>query len=387
MTSKRVPGAEPPNAWTARLAARRAARLPVADLAAFDPTRTGLSPLPEAAAALAAVGPLAYEPDPRGAFAARAAVAGYFAARGLQVSPEVVLLTSSTSESYAHLLRLLADPGEAVAVPAPSYPLFEPLARAEGVEVRPYTLRYDGAWHLDRGSLEAALRGARAAITVEPNHPTGSSLAADDRAFLAAAAASAGAAIVADEVFGDHAWPGADPPVSWLAAESPVPTFVLGGLSKLCGLPHLKLGWLVAAGPPAPRAAALTALEWLADLYLSVGAPVQAALPALLELRHGFAARVRTRVGENLARWDALAAARPALTRLRASAGWSVVLRVPAERSAEAWALELLDRGVALHPGDFYDLGGGEHLVASLLADPADTAAACAALSELLLPR
>lgn len=387
MTSKRVPGAEPPNAWTARLAARRAAGLPVANLAVFDPTRTGLAPLAEAAAALAAVGPLAYEPDPRGALAARTAVAACLAGRGLQVSPEVILLTSSTSESYAHLFRLLADPGEAVAVPAPSYPLFEPLARAEGVEVRPYALRYDGAWHLDRGSLEAALRGARAVITVEPNHPTGSSLTADDRAFMAAAAASAGAAIVADEVFGEHAWPGEEPPVSWLAGEWPVPTFVLGGLSKLCGLPHLKLGWLVAAGPAAPRAAALAGLEWLADLYLSVAAPVQAALPALLELRHGFVARVRARVAENLARWDALAAERPTLTRLRGSAGWSVVLRVPAERTAEAWALELLDRGAAVHPGDFYDLGGGEHLVASLLADPADTGVACAALSELLPAR
>lgn len=384
MPSRRVPAAQTPNDWTRLLAARRAAGGPLADLTDSNPTRLGLSPLAEAAAALAAVWPGAYEPDARGLPEARRAVAGALRSRGLDAEPEAVVLTSGTSESYAHLLRLLADPGDTVLFPSPGYPLLEPLARAEGVEARSYRLEHDGAWHLDRDSFAAAARGARAAVLVEPNHPTGSSLDPGDRAFVEDTAAREGLAIVADEVFGDHPWPGAGRLPSWLDGPRRVPTFVLGGLSKLCGLPHLKVAWIVAAGPAPAREEALRGLAWLADLYLSVGQPVQAALPALLELRHDFGRAVRDRVAGNLATLDALAAERPVLSRLAGAGGWSAVLRLPASHTAEGWALALLERGVAVHPGDFYDFGRGEHLVVSLVADPGDVRAGCEALGRLL---
>jgi aspartate/methionine/tyrosine aminotransferase len=163
-----------------------------------------------------------------------------------------------------------------------------------------------------------------------------------------------------------------------------VPTFVLGGLSKLCGLPHLKLGWIAAAGPAHVRARALAALEWVNDLFLGVSGPVQAALPALLELRRGFAARVGGRVAANLATLDALARERPELTRLPADGGWSAVLRMPASRTGEAWVVALLDRGVAAHPGEFYDFEHGEHLVVSLVAREEDVRAGRAALAAEL---
>lgn len=386
MLSRRVPPAVAmePNAWTRRLAARVSAGLPVADLTASNPTKLGLSPLAEAAAALAAVWPDAYEPHPRGMPSAREAVAGMLAARAPRVDPGRIVLTSSTSEGYALLLKLLADPGDALLFPAPSYPLLEPLARAEGVEARAYRLAYDGAWHLDRDAFAERARGARAVVLVEPNHPTGSCLDTADRAFVEETAEREGLAIVSDEVFGDHPWPGRGPLPTWLDAPRRVPTFVLGGLSKLCGLPHLKLGWIVAAGPAPACERSLAGLEWLADLSLSVASPVQCALPALLELRRQFARRVRERVGENLARLDALARDRPQLARLPGEGGWSAVLRVPGARTAEAWALALLDRGVAVHPGDFYDFERGEHLVASLIAEPADVGAGCEALAREL---
>lgn len=368
--SHRVPPIAEPNAWTRALAARREAGETVLDLTDADPTRAGLSPLVEAAEALARVGPLGYAPEPRGTAAARAAVASALADRGPEPPLDDLVLTASTSEAYAHLFRLLANPGEAVLVPTPSYPLFEPIARAEGVAVRPYPLRFDGAWHLDRAALEAAAAGARAIVTVEPNHPTGTCLDPDDRAFLERLAVRTGAAIVADEVFGEHPLPGHGPLPTW-RGEREVLTFVLGGLSKRCGLPQLKLGWIAVAGPGDAKREALARLEWLGDLFLSVGSPVQAALPELLALRHAFTERVRERITANLAALDAMLAAHPACTRLPAHGGWTCVLRVPATRSDEAWALALLERGVAIHPGHFYDLAPGEHLVASLIVEPA----------------
>lgn len=382
--SQRVPASFEPNEWTRRLAARRAAGRPPADLTVADPVRLGLSPLEEASAALAAVWPTPPAPDPRGAPAARRSLAACLARQWTGADPDHLMLTASTSESFAHLLRALADPGEPVAVPAPSYPLFEPLARAEGVEPRRYRLAFDGDWHLDRGSFAHAAAGARVVVLVEPNHPTGSCLDGSDRAFAEETAEREGAALVVDEVFATHAWPGAPPPRSWLAGPRRVPTFVLGGLSKLCGLPHLKLGWIAAAGPAQARAEALAALEWVSDLFLSVGGPVQAALPALLELRRPFAARVGQRLAANLTALEALVRERPELTLPRASGGWSAALRVPARRSSEAWALALLERGVAVHPGSFYDFEAGEWLVVSLLADPADVRAGCSALAAEL---
>ena len=384
MPSRRVPEGHGPNAWTLRLAARRSRREPLADLTASNPSALGLSPHVPAAAALAAAGVVAYEPAPLGSLSARAAVADYLASRGLRVEAGDVVLTASTSESYLQLLRLLADPGETIAFPAPGYPLLEPLARAEGIRPRSYRLAWDGAWHLDRESLVSAARGARALVVVEPNNPTGSCLYASDRAFVESTAGQHGCAIVADEVFGDHPWPGHEALPSWLAEPRAVPTFVLGGLSKLCGLPQLKLGWIVAAGPEREREIALAGLEWLADLCLSVGGPVQQALPALLELRHEFVPRARARLGENLGTLDALAGLRPEVSRLPGAGGWSAVLRVPARRTAEDWALALLDLGVAVHPGDFYEFDRGEHLVVSLIAAPDDVRAGCAALAVLL---
>ena len=373
MLSRRVP-LDPPNRWWLGLAERRRAGARLLDLTESNPTRVRLggeaAPGPGSAAAR-------YQPDPRGEPAARAAVAAYLAARGTPVASEAIQLTTGTSESYAHLFRLLADPGDRVLVPAPSYPLFEPLARVEGVEAVPYRLRWDGAWHLDRATLEAGLAegGARAIVVVQPNHPTGSCLDAGEMEFVESQARRHGAAVIADEVFADFGWAaraGSAGPRAALpsfAGRAAALTFALGGLSKACGLPQLKLGWIAVSGPAPERDAALRGLEWIADLFLSVATPVQRALPRLLEARAGYQARVHGRLAANLERLARHGARAPELSVLPGAGGWAAVLRLPARRSGEEWALALLERDVVVHPGDFYDFEGEAWLVVSLIVE------------------
>jgi alanine-synthesizing transaminase len=384
MISRRVPHDLEPNAWARFLEQCRSGETRLLDLSETNPTRVGLGGAgAEELAALARAEGARYEPDARGSGAARTAVAGYYADRGAVVSPDHIVLTASTSESYTHLFRLLADPGGVFLVPSPSYPLFEPLAALEGVNLRPYRLAYDGAWHLDRHSLEEAFVGdVRGAIVVQPNHPTGSCLDGEERALLEALCERHGAAIIADEVFGDFPRPGRVAPLPSLVGEARVPTFVLSGLSKVCGMPQMKLGWIVAAGPGAARDEALRGLEWIADLFLSVSTPVQVALPTLLAARGTFQRRMRERVAVNLARLEGLIAHRPELGVLAAEGGWATVLRVPHVRSEEEWALGLLARGVIVHPGHFYDIAGEGYLVLSLIPEPDRFAAGLARIEE-----
>ena len=343
---------------------------------------------PAELAALAAPEAARYEPDPRGAEMARAAVAGYYRERGIAAGAGDIVLTAGTSEAYAHLFRMLADPGETFLVPAPGYPLFEPLAALEGVRLAPYRLAWDGGWHLDLGSLEAAMaHRPRAMIVVQPNHPTGSCLGAGELASVEALCERHGVSLISDEVFGDFPWPrpggGAGAPLPSLLGERRVPTFVLSGLSKVCGMPQLKLGWIALAGPAAARAEALRGLEWIADLFLSVGTPVQVALPRLLSGRAAWQARVRERIAANLGQLRAAIRREPQIDVLEGAGGWVAVLRVPRRRSEEEWALELLRRDVVVHPGQFYDIEGEAHLVVSLIVEEGAFAPGLAAIEAL----
>jgi aspartate/methionine/tyrosine aminotransferase len=162
-------------------------------------------------------------------------------------------------------------------------------------------------------------------------------------------------------------------------------TFGLGGISKMCGLPQLKLGWIAVSGPEAVRREALAGLEWIADLFLSVASPVQVALPRLLDARHGWQARVRERLAGNLASLQALTRRRPALTLAPGAGGWVIPLRVPGPSDAETWALALLERDVVVHPGHFYDFAEEGYLVLSLLVAPRDFERGLERLETLLV--
>jgi alanine-synthesizing transaminase len=352
--------------------ALRERREPYVDLTETNPTRVGLAPN-VALDVLADPRALRYHPDAKGMAAARQAVAAYYAeSRGAAVDPEHIVLTASTSEAYAMLFKLLCDPGDCVLVPEPSYPLFTMLTALEGVRAVPYPLRFDGEWHLDAADLRFSER-TRAVLVVSPGNPTGAFLKEAELAAVARRCAEARCALISDEVFADFAWVADPRRVPTVAARDAVLSFALSGISKVCGLPQLKLGWCVVSGPEDEVERALARLELVADTYLSVATPVQLAAARLLETRHAFQRRVLARVEAN----------RRALLRVRASdapwdvltaeGGWSAVLSVPRTRTEEEWVLELLGVGVLVHPGYFFDFPAGAHrLVVSLIAAEGD---------------
>jgi alanine-synthesizing transaminase len=371
--SSRVPGGFAPNRIHRALEARRRAGARLLDLTESNPTRVGLpAPPPAAWSALADGARAPYAPDPLGLPTARQAVAAYYAERGLDVAPERLTLTASTSEAYAHLFRLLADPGGEFLVPEPSYPLFAPLAELEGVRLVPYPLCYrDGRWDADLLAIEARVGPAvRGLIVVHPNNPTGSLVGERDSLALEDLCADRGLALIADEVFGDFVMaPAASRRGSFVTARRGL-TFVLSGLSKACGLPQAKLGWIAACGSEPEVARALTQLEWIADAFLSVSSAIQFAAPGLLRGRAFFLATTRARLAANFDALDHALAGVAGVERLACEGGWSAVLRVPTTRSEEDWVCALLERDVVVHPGYFFDFAEEAYLVVSLLPDP-----------------
>ena len=354
-----------PNRLALALTEARQRGRSILDLTASNPTTAGVPYDGDAIlGALAPAGALAYEPAAFGLEVARQAVASDLSAHGPRADAGRVVLTASTSEAYAFLFKLLCDPGDEVLVPRPSYPLFEHLARLESVRAIPYPLRYDGAWHIDLPSLAAARSPrTRAIVTVSPNNPTGSYVSAAEFAALA----SHDLPLVSDDVFARYALRPLARAASVLEAPGAPLVFSLGGLSKLAALPQMKLAWTVVGGQSARVADALARLEVIADSFLSVGAPVQHALPALLASR-GVAERAlvgRTRA--NLA-WLEGAVRGSAASLLDVEGGWYATLRLPRTRDEEAWALAFLQEdGVHMHPGHFFDFEDEAYVVASLL--------------------
>lgn len=375
-----------PNAWADRRRALEASGVPLLDLTASNPTQCGIECPETMLAALADPAARQYAPAPFGLPAARAAVSGWCARRGVVAAPDQVILTASTSEAYHHLFRLLANPGDQVLVPAPSYPLLEYLAGLDDLQAVPYPLRVTDRWRLDLDALRAAVAPTtRAILVVHPHNPTGAGLTVQEAAGVAALCRRHQLALIADEVFADY-WFFDDPAVPPTVGAPPeVLTFRLGGLSKSAGLPQMKLGWMLVDGPPALRRQALARLEVIADTYLSVNTPVQQAWPAWGAAAEGLQSQIRARVLGNR-RWLAGQLSRPAasagggLTTARwpaaallpADGGWSAVLRVPAIQDDEAWALARLEQDhLVIHPGYFFEFPEPGFVVVSLLT-PSD---------------
>ena len=282
-----------------------------------------------------------------------------------------VLLTASTSEAYSYLFKLLTDPGAEVLVPSPSYPLFEFLADMESVTVRPYPLEYHGAWRIDIAALEASVTPrTRAIILVNPNNPTGSYVKREELRALTALCAARGIALISDEVFADYAFTDDAERVATLAGVEECLAFSMSGLSKVAGLPQMKLGWIVASGPAALRTEALDKLEWIADTYLSVSTPVQCAAASLLACGEAVQRQIRNRTAGNLA-FARETLAGSAANILAVEGGWYITLQIPRIRSEEDWTLHLLEtEGVLVQPGFFYDFEAEAYLVVSLLTAP-----------------
>jgi len=343
---------------------RAASGLPIADLTASNPTRCGFAYDPALLAALANPQALDYDPQPRGLLRAREAVCGYYADHGVALKPEQVVLTTSTSEAYSFLFRLLCDPGSEILVAQPGYPLFDFLAVLDDVKLKAGPLVYDHGWQIDPEGFRLAITPqTRAIVIVHPNNPTGHFTKPWEAAELARICREFNLALIVDEVFLDYSF-GAKP-TSFADGLEGVPVFVVSGLSKIAGLPQMKAAWIVATGPEA--ASALDRLEVIADTFLSMNAPVQYALPAWLEGRETIQQQIRTRVGTNLAELDRQLIGLPEVTRLEVEGGWYAVLRIPALKPDEQTVLALLERGVWVHPGYFFGLKNSGWLVVSLL--------------------
>jgi alanine-synthesizing transaminase len=341
------------------------AGLPVADLTASNPTRCGFAYDGKLLAALTDPQVLDYDPQPRGLLRARQAVCDYYAAHGAAVVPEQVILTTSTSEAYSFLFRLLCDPESEILVPEPGYPLFDFLAGLDDVRLKAASLVYDHGWQIEPEGFRRAITPAtRAIVLVHPNNPTGHFTKPWEVAELGKLCRANGLSLIVDEVFLDYGFSGT--PASFAAGLEGVPVYVVSGLSKIAGLPQMKAAWIVATGPQ--KAEALERLEVIADTFLSMNAPVQGAMQAWLEGRGAIQAQIRTRVARNLAELDRGLAHATAVDRLAVEGGWYAVLRIPALQPDEATVLALLERGVWVHPGYFFGMEKAGWLVVSLLA-------------------
>lgn len=356
------------NRLSQALARHRATGRPLLDLCASNPTECGFAyDRPAILRALSNAAAFDYKPDPRGLEPARRAVAAYYASRGDQIQIEEILLTTSTSEAYSFVFRMLCNPGDELLIPTPSYPLFDFLADIQDVKLVRYPLIYDHGWQIDFHVLEQAITPrTRGVIVVHPNNPTGHFCKPQDLARLNDICSACPMALIADEVFWDFVLKG-EQPVSF-AANTGTLTFTMSGLSKISGLPQMKTAWLITTGPQDLRKQALARLEVIADTYLSMNAPVQLAFPAFLELRHGFQKQLMARARKNLAELDRQLAAQKNCSRLQVEGGWNAVMRVPATRSDEDLAIELLaTKDVYVHPGHFYDFPSDGYLIASLI--------------------
>ncbi len=365
------------NRYTEALEAHRRAGRELLDLTASNPTTIGLQYRDDVLLrALAAHGSLRYEPQPKGLLAAREAVAAYYAERCSAVSPDDLLLTTSTSEGYSFVFRLLCDPGDALLVPTPSYPLFDLLADIQDVKLVPYELVYDHGWQMDLTSLCSAMEQVktaggrcRAVLVVHPNNPTGSYVKPQEAEELDRICAENGLAIIADEVFLDYSLSQAKPLT--FSANREALSFALSGLSKISALPQMKIAWIAISGPQALKTDALARLELIADTYLSMNAPVQLAVPTMLEERHSIQAQLMQRIRENLRELDEQLVTQKLCQRLEGEGGWYAVLRVPATCPDEELAIALLqEKDVLVQPGHFYDFPADGFLVISLITPP-----------------
>jgi alanine-synthesizing transaminase len=375
------------NSLTKALDGIRSTGARVLDLTISNPTRAGLRyDQPLILQSLASPRAMDYDPQPKGLLSARQAVANYYSEHSVRgFNPEQLVLTTSTSEGYSFVFRLLCNPGDELLVPKPSYPLFEFLADLQDVTLFPYPLIYDHGWQMDVPSMQKALtKRTRGVVVVHPNNPTGSYLRPLEQESLNHFCREHELALIVDEVFLDYAHDRLGRRSFVLNQD--VLTFTLSGVSKISALPQMKVAWIATSGPAAEVEAAQARLEVIADTYLSMNAPVQWATPVLLDQRKGIQQQLLDRVLGNLAELDRQLAGQKACRRLHVEGGWYAVVRVPVTQTDEELAIALLRRkSVLVHPGHFYDFPSEGYLVLSLIGPGAEFAEAIGRVLELMI--
>jgi aspartate/methionine/tyrosine aminotransferase len=389
MFSKRTDWKLTPNRFTEVHQELLAAGGEIIDLTISNPTRAGLHYDAEAILhSLSKPQAMDYDPQPKGLRSTREAVAAYYREQKEEydVDPESLVLTTSTSEGYSYILRLLCNPFDEILVPKPSYPLFEFLADLQDVKLVPYPLLYDHGWQIDFPSVHKAVNHrTRAVVIVHPNNPTGSYVNGAERTELNAFCHAHNLALIVDEVFLDYAHDGVPRPT--FAMNQEALTFTLSGLSKISGLPQMKLAWIAISGLQTTVEAAMARLEIIADTYLSMNAPIQLAAPILLDQRKSIQPLLLDRLRTNLLQLDHCLAKQKTCQRLGIEGGWYAVLRVPVTQSDEELAVELLrERSVLVHPGHFYDFPNDGHLIVSLISPPEQFREGVTRILDLLNP-
>ncbi|MCX6133108.1 MAG: pyridoxal phosphate-dependent aminotransferase [Ignavibacteriales bacterium] len=348
----------------------RAAGKEIIDLTESNPTKCGFLSDPDDLIPRSALQrSINYDPDPKGLFDARQVIARWYCRQGTIVDPSHIVLASSTSEAYSFLLGLLCNSAESIAVPKPSYPLFDYLARLNDVECRHYGLAYDGEWHVDWPSLENVLTaGTKALVLVHPNNPTGSYITTDEAERIVRVSRELGIPLIVDEVFGAYSLGESARRFGSFAGTHGTLTFTLNGISKLGGLPQLKLAWIAVSGPDHLCSEALRRLEIIADTFLSVGTPVQHSLGSLMGNGSPMTGKIKERLVSNVEELRRTFSASLPASLFACEGGWSAVLRLPAIRSDEEWALELLrSQGVLVYPGQLFEFDIPSCIVVSLL--------------------
>lgn len=372
MFSSRVKRNQAVNRLSLAWGAKKSSGTMLLDLTESNPTRSGFSYDGEAIfRALAQPGSLLYQPHPQGLPGARQAVADYYRERGASVEADSLILTSGTSEAYGSLFKLLANPGDEILVPVPGYPLLEVLTELESVRQVPYRLLYEEprGWRIDMERLRNTISNRTAAIvSVSPNNPTGSFLKTDELAEVGELCRQFGLALIVDEVFADYGRGADENRVQCAAAHRGCLTFVLNGLSKVAGLPQLKLAWIHVSGPDALCRQAREHLEFINDAYLTVATPIQNAAADILRRRGTIQAQILARVETNASALEREMETVPSCRILKREGGWYAVLRLPEDCPDEDIAVQLLEEDdVYVHPGYFYDFSTGGFLVISLL--------------------
>ncbi len=360
-----------PNQLSQRLSAFKQSGIEVIDLSESNPTRCKFDYLKaNLLVSLSDPENLVYEPDPKGMPEARRAIQNFYREKNVNVPLEHIFLTSSTSEAYSFLLRLLANPGERILMPRPSYPLLDLLADLNDIRLDPYEIRYEAnQWQIHMESLIREIHSdTKAIVLINPNNPTGSCLKQNEAEKIVTLARDHSLVLISDEVFSDYVFFDDPKRIPTFAGITGVITFTLGGISKTLGLPQMKLGWILANGPFEMLSPLIQRLEIILDTYLSVNTPVQRSLASWFPLRHSIQKEIKDRIQNNLAFLRSCLTQPHPVHCLPLEAGWYAILRLPRTKSEEEWALEFLDQDrVYLYPGYFFDFEQEAFVVVSLL--------------------
>lgn len=314
---------------------------------------------------------LGYLPDPKGLASARESVSQYYLEKNVRIKVDDIFLTSGTSEAYSFIIKLLTDPFDEILIPRPSYPLFSFIAGMESVNLVYYDIVYtkNKIWEIDIESISKRLtKNTKAIILVNPNNPTGNFVRLKEINTLSRICGMNDIALICDEVFMDYGLDAEHKDILSLAGINAHLTFILSGISKICGLPQMKLSWIVVNGPGEICEEAKVKLEIIADTYLSVGTPVQHAIGDLLSGRDLIHRQIKDRITKNYDILKSVTFNSNLIDVFKTEGGWYSVIKVNKNINEESMAYDLLNlKDVYIHPGYFFDFTGEGYIVLSLL--------------------